>query len=219
VLQGLAVIPFGRKFMSAQFEQSKSFLMMEDCLLAEQDAEIKHEYIDGELFAMAGASDNHNKISTNLLFVLMTYIRANQLPCFAYINDMKVKITHRKAFYPDVMVVCQKDNENAYYKTQPTLIIEVLSKSTRQRDKMLKRLSYQAIPTLEEYVLIEQDFCEIAVFRRKEGWQSSFYYQGENITFDSIGLTVAVADVYYQVNNEDMQQFLANPHVKIEQEK
>jgi Uma2 family endonuclease len=83
---------------------------------------------------------------------------------------------------------------------------------------MLKRLSYQAIPTLEEYVLIEQDFCEIAVFRRKEGWQSSFYYQGENITFDSIGLTVAVADVYYQVNNEDMQQFLANPHVKIEQE-
>jgi len=204
--------------MSAQFEQQKPLLTMEDYLQAEQEAEIKHEYVDGELFAMAGASDNHNKISTNLLVALMNYIRANQLPCFAYINDMKVKITHRKAFYPDVMVVCQKDNENAYYKTQPTLIIEVPSKSTRQRDKMLKRLAYQAILTLEEYVLVEQDFCEIEVFRRKDGWQSSFYYLGENITFDSLGLTVAVADVYYQVSNAEMQQFLAHPHVKIEQE-
>jgi Uma2 family endonuclease len=204
--------------MSAQFEQQKPFLTMEAYLAAEQDCEIKHEYIDGELFAMAGASDNHNKIATNLLFSLMNYIRANQLPCFAYINDMKVKITQRKAFYPDVMVVCQKDNENDYYKTQPTLIIEVLSKSTRQRDKMLKRLSYQVIPALEEYVLVEQDFCEIEVFRKKDGWQSRCYYLGENITFDAIDLTVAVADVYYQVNNADMQQFLAYPHVKIEQE-
>ena len=94
----------------------------------------------------------------------------------------------------------------------------MLSKSTRERDTRLKRLCYQNIPSLEEYAIIEQDFCEIEVFRRKDSWQSSFYYLGENITFDSIGLSVAVADVYYQVNNEDMQQFLANPHVKIEQE-
>jgi Uma2 family endonuclease len=83
---------------------------------------------------------------------------------------------------------------------------------------MLKRLSYQVIPALEEYVLVEQDFCEIEVFRKKDGWQSRCYYLGENITFDAIDLTVAVADVYYQVNNADMQQFLAYPHVKIEQE-
>jgi Uma2 family endonuclease len=204
--------------MSAQFEQHKPLLTMEDYLQAEQEAEIKHEYVDGELFAMAGASDFHNLISVNLTALLFNYFRANQLPCRTYAADMKVKITHRKAFYPDVMVVCNKDDENAYYKTQPTLIIEVLSKSTRQRDKMLKRLSYQNIPTLEEYVLIEQNFCEIEVFRRKDGWQSSFYYLGENMTFESIGLTVEVADLYYQVNNEDMRRFLANPHVKIEQE-
>lgn len=204
--------------MSAQFEQQKPFLTMEAYLSAEHDSEIKHEYVDGELFAMAGASDNHNLISVTLTALLFNYFRANQLPCRTYAGDMKVKITHRKVFYPDVMVVCQKDNEDAYYKTQPILIIEVLSKSTRQRDKMLKRLAYQAISSLEEYVLVEQDFCEIEICRKKEGWKSNCFYLGENITFDSLGLTVAVADVYYQVNNEDVQQFLAHPHVKIEQE-
>lgn len=196
--------------MSAQFEPSSSVLTMEEYLLAEQDCEIKHEYVDGELFAMAGASDFHNLISVNLTALLFNYFRENQLPCRTYAGDMKVKITDKRAFYPDVMVVCKDDNENAYYKTSPKLIIEVLSKSTRQRDKMLKRLCYQNIPSMEEYVLIEQDFCEVEIFRKKDGWQSRYYYLGEQIYFDSLGLTVTVADLYYQVENQDMQAFWEN---------
>ncbi len=196
--------------MSAQFEQQKPFLTMEAYLSAEHDSEIKHEYVDGELFAMAGASDAHNRISMNAAALIFNHIREKQLQCITYANDMKVKITDKKAFYPDVMVVCHQDNENAYYKTAPKLIIEVLSKSTRQRDKMLKRLSYQNIPSMEEYAVIEQERCEVEVFRKKDGWQSSFYYLGDPIYFDSIGLITTVADLYYQVENQDILEFLEN---------
>jgi Uma2 family endonuclease len=120
---------------------------------------------------------------------------------------MKVKVAN-DFFYPDVMVVCQQDNDFDYYKQSPVIIVEVLSKSTRKFDKTAKRLKYQSIPTLEEYVLIEQTIGEIEVFRRKEYWQSSYYYLGDAITFESLAITVLVEDIYYQVNNEDVLAFL-----------
>jgi Uma2 family endonuclease len=157
---------------------------------------------------MAGASDIHNTIAMNVSNALFNYIKANQLPCKPYMSDMKLK-TARRVFYPDIMVVCNnQDNEDNYYKTSPKLIIEVLSKSTRKTDKTLKRLCYQNIPSLEEYAIIEQDICEIEIFRKKDNWQSTYYYLGDDIVFDSLQLTVAVVDLYYQVNNEDMRYYL-----------
>jgi Uma2 family endonuclease len=120
---------------------------------------------------------------------------------------MKVKVEHG-FFYPDVMVVCQQDNENEYFKNTPIIIVEVLSKSTRHFDQTNKRLRYQKIPSLEEYVLIEQDKGEIQVFSKKDHWQSFYYYLGDEITFSSLGVTVRVEDIYYQVNNEDVLDFL-----------
>ena len=120
---------------------------------------------------------------------------------------MKVKVGH-DFYYPDVMVVCQQDNANDYYKTAPVIIVEVLSKSTRRFDQTNKRLRCQQIPSLEEYVLIEQDKGEIEVFRRQNHWQSAYYYLGDEITFTSLGVTVRVEDIYYQVNNEDVLEFL-----------
>jgi Uma2 family endonuclease len=120
---------------------------------------------------------------------------------------MKVKVG-ANFFYPDVMVVCQEDNDNEYYKIAPVIIIEVLSKSTRRFDQTDKRLRCQRIPTLEEYVLIEQDRGEIQVFSKKDQWQSFYYYLGDDIAFCSLGVTVRVEDIYYQVNNEDVLDFL-----------
>jgi Uma2 family endonuclease len=88
------------------------------------------------------------------------------------------------------------------------IVVEVLSKSTRKFDQTVKRQRYQALPSLEEYVLIEQDKGEIEVFRRQDGWQSSYYYLGDEIHFYSIDVTVAVEDIYYQVDNEDVAAFL-----------
>ena len=182
----------------------------DDYLQGELLAETKHEYIDGQVHAMAGASENHNLLSVNIATELKTRLKGT--PCRIFIADMKVKVG-ANFFYPDVMVVCQEDNDSEYYKTAPVIIIEVLSKSTRRFDQTDKRLRCQRIPSLEEYVLIEQDKGEIQVFSKKDQWQSFYYYLGDNITFSSLGVTVGVEDIYYQVNNEDVLDFLREKSV------
>ncbi len=182
----------------------------EDYLQGELLAETKHEYIGGQVHAMAGASENHNLLSVNIATELKTRLKGT--PCRIFIADMKVKVG-ANFFYPDVMVVCQEDNDNEYYKTAPVIIIEVLSKSTRRFDQTDKRLRCQRIPTLKEYVLIEQDKGEIQVFSKKDQWQSFYYYLGDDITFSSLGVTVRVEDIYYQVNNEDVLDFLREKSV------
>lgn len=180
-------------------------LSEENYLQDELLADIKHEYIDGQIFAMAGASENHNLLSLNMASELRNQLKGT--PCRTFMADMKVKVG-RDFFYPDVMVVCQKDHENEYYKTAPVIIVEILSKSTRHFDQTDKRFRYLQIPSLEEYVLIEQDKGEIQVFRKRDHWQSFYYYLGGEITFSSLGVTVQVEDIYYQVNNEDVLDFL-----------
>ena len=177
----------------------------EDYLQGELLAETKHELIDGEVYAMAGASENHNLLSLNMASELKNRLKGT--PCRTFVADMKVKVG-QDFFYPDVMVVCREDNDSEYYKNAPVIIVEVLSKSTRRSDQTDKRLRCQKIPSLEEYVLIEQDKGEIQVFRKKDQWQSFYYYLGDDITFSSLGVTVPVEDIYYQVNNEDVLEFL-----------
>ena len=168
-------------------------------------AETKREYIDGEVYAMAGASENHNLLSVNILTELKNRLKGTS--CRTFMADMKVKVGS-SFFYPDVMVVCQEDNDSEYYKKAPVIIVEVLSKSTRRFDQTDKRLRCQKIPTLEEYVLIEQDKGEIQVFSKKDQQQSFYYYLGDEITFSSLDVTVRVEDIYYQVNDDDVLDFL-----------
>ena len=84
----------------------------------------------------------------------------------------------------------------------------MLSKSTCQKDRTTKRFAYLNIPTLQEYVLIEQDFVDIEVIRRKDDWSSKHYFLGDQVTFDSIKLTLSVEDIYQRVNNDDITNFL-----------
>lgn len=178
-------------------------------LISEQDylegellSDIRHEYIDGEIYAMVGAHKYHNLITGEMFRILANHLLGK--PCQTYASDMKVKID-QKYFYPDVMVDCSNE-ETDYFVEKPSIIVEVLSKSTRQRDKTDKRLAYFQIPTLKEYVMIEQDFVEIEFWSRDQDnrWQQSVYYLGDDITFHSIDLTASVEDIYRQVKNEDM---------------
>jgi Uma2 family endonuclease len=189
--------------MNLSYANSK--ISEEEYLQGELVAEFKHEFIDGEVFAMAGASEAHNLLAGNIFAELKNQLKGT--PCRTFIADMKVKVAN-DFFYPDVMVVCQEDDAFDYCKQSPIIIVEVLSPSTRKFDKTAKRLKYQNIPTLEEYVLIDQTIAEIDVFRKKEHWQSSYYYLGDEITFESLGVTVLVEDIYYQVNNDDVLAFL-----------
>ncbi len=174
-------------------------------LQGEQLAETKHELVDGQVYAMAGGSENHNLLSGNIFNELKNQLKGTS--CRTFMADMKVK-AGEDFYYPDVLVVCQKDDESDYYKTAPVIIVEVLSRSTRRFDQTIKRLRCQQIPSLEEYVLIEQDRGEIEVFSKREHWQASYYYLGDEISFYSLDVTVKVEDIYYQVNNEDVLAFL-----------
>ena len=178
-------------------------LMSEQAYLdGELLSDIRHEYIEGEVYAMVGAHKYHNQIVMTVSNVFYNHLLGK--PCQPYASDMKVKID-RKYFYPDVMVDCSQVDAD-YYIEQPSIIVEVLSKSTRQHDKTVKRLAYFQIASLKEYVLIEQDFVEIEFWSRDENnyWQQSVYYLGDDIHFQSIDLTVSVEDIYRQVKNADM---------------
>ena len=178
-------------------------LMSEQAYLdGELLSDIRHEYIEGEVYAMVGAHKYHNQIVMTVSNVFYNHLLGK--PCQPYASDMKVKID-RKYFYPDVMVDCSQVDAD-YYIEQPSIIVEVLSKSTRQHDKTVKRLAYFQIASLKEYVLIEQDFVEIEFWSRDENnyWQQSVYYLGDDIHFQSIDLTVSVEDIYRQVKNADI---------------
>ena len=176
-------------------------ISVEAYLQGELLAETKHELIDGDVYVMAGASENHNLLSLNMASELKTRLKGT--PCRTFMADMKVRVG-QDFFYPDVMVVCGEDNDSEYYKNAPVIIVEVLSKSTRRFDQTDKRLRCQKIPSLEEYVLIEQDKGEIQVFRKKDQWRSFYYYLGDDIMFTALGVTVSVEDIYYQVSNVEV---------------
>ncbi len=184
-----------------------------DYLAGEQFSDSKHEYMDGEVYAMSGASANHNRIAGNLYRKLGNHLEGK--PCQPYTADMKVKVDN-KFFYPDVLVDCANLAGNSYFTQTPTLIVEVLSKSTRQTDEKLKRALYTQIPTLQEYVLIEQDFVDVEIIRRRTGWQSEHYFLGEEMTFEAAGLTMSVEDIYYRVDNSDVAEWLEKKATELE---
>lgn len=176
----------------------------EDYLKGELEAEVKHEYIDGQIYAMVGASANHNSLSSTISREFGNHLKGK--PCDAFQSDFKVKVG-TKYFYPDVVVRCDKDDD--YYTQKPVIIVEVLSDSTRRRDEITKLRAYQTIPSLMEYVLVSQDVVRVEVFSRiGEFWGSKIYALGDSIHFESIGLTLSVEEIYESVDNEDMKKYL-----------
>lgn len=183
----------------------KHQINQENYLQGELLSDIKHELIDGEVYAMTGASKNHDRIAGNIHTQLNLFLQKS--PCEPFTGDVKVKVG-RNFFYPDVMVVCGDQTDNEYYSESPILLVEVLSKSTRRTDETIKRLAYQSIPSLQEYLLIEQDFVDVEVCRRGNGWLPDHYFLGDKFALDSIGISLSVEDIYRRVQNEDVLTYL-----------
>ena len=175
-------------------------------LTTELNSEIKHEYVNGYVYPMSGASKNHRILSGNIFSLLHTYLKDK--PCEPS-WDARVSIASNY-FYPDVVVDCDDESpSDSLYAKNPKIIVEVLSRSTRHMDKGTKLLSYINIPSLEEYVLVEQEFASIEALRRTDGWVSRHYTLGDTIHFESIDLNLSVEEIYQRVDNEDMTEFLA----------
>ncbi|MEY3281801.1 MAG: hypothetical protein RL674_1786 [Pseudomonadota bacterium] len=176
-----------------------------DYLDGEKISDVKHEYINGEVYAMAGASRSHNILTGNVWSAFMAHLDGTR--CISFSSDMKVNIDNQ-FFYPDVLVTCDDDLGDDYYTKAPIILVEVLSKSTRKMDKSFKLAAYKTIPSLLEYVLIEQEFAEIEICRRYSHWSSTHYFLGDDVHFESIDLTLSVEAIYRRVQNQDVIDYL-----------
>ena len=181
---------------------SRVFLLSpEDYLEWEERSEVRHEYIDGEVFAMAGSSDDHAAIVSNACVVLIPFVR--KCGCRLFPQDVKARPKGlSRYYYPDLMVTCdERDRADKYVKRHYKLIVEVLSDSTEAFDRGWKFADYRRSESLEEYVLIAQDRMSVDVFRLNDSgrWELEDYGAGDVVELVSVGARFTIEELYLDV--------------------
>lgn len=173
-------------------------------LEGERVSPVKYEFVDGRTFAMAGASKRHGTIALNVGSALRNHLRGG--PCRGFVADIKVRVARARAYYyPDVVASCAPEDLAAdapsEFLTAPNLVIEVLSPATESVDRREKWLNYRSVPSLQEYVLIDQARCWIEVYRRAgDTWLQIVHSElSGNLELASVGLTMALTAVYEDV--------------------
>ena len=172
-----------------------------DEYLAFEDAtETRHELINGVIFAMTGGTDRHNLICTNLTLVIAGPLKGK---CQTFQGQMKLRVAHQTdsdGYYPDLMVSCSPTDREPLYRSEPVLLIEVLSPSTERVDRGEKLINYLNLPSLQEYVLVAQDVPQIEVMRRHAAWQPEFLFLADSLALESVGLRISVSEIYDTIN-------------------
>ena len=172
-------------------------------LAAERGAASRSEYVNGRVYALAGASRVHNLIVGNTFAELRAQLRGR--PCEVYVSDMRVKVEHTGMYtYPDVVGVCGEpafEDEHLDTLLNPAVIIEVLSPSTERYDRGEKFVHYRRLASLQEYVLIAQDIRRIDHYRRDgDSWVLTEVSEPDAaLVLESLGATLALADIYDRV--------------------
>lgn len=154
-------------------------LSLEDYLRLEERATARHEFVAGQIHALAGTSRRHNRIALNLAGRLTAAARGT--PCRVYMSDVKLKVADDVVYYPDVMVACGPPGEHPLLETAPCLVVEVLSPGTEQIDRREKLLAYKAIPGLRTYLIVHQDRPRVErAWRDEEGnwWDADVADEG-----------------------------------------
>ena len=178
----------------------KPYLVVEDYLAGENDGEIRHEYIDGEVYAMAGSSDRHNQICGNVFVKLFPKFSGSKY-CQVFMTDMKLQADEATFYYPDVFVAC--DKPDPYFRREPILITEVLSPSTETIDRREKLKVYRQIPTLQEYVIIAQDKIHVEFHQKQTDgfWQKQIFTELEDaLNLKSVDLQLNLKEIFQGVD-------------------
>jgi Uma2 family endonuclease len=179
----------------------KTKLTVEEYLQWEKASSQKHEFYRGEVFAMSGASARHNVISKNLTRDLATALKGH--PCQPYGSDFRVHIPENTLFtYPDISIVCgdivsSEEDEDSFL--HPTIVIEILSPSTKSYDRGEKFKLYRDIPTLKEYILVDSESINIEAWRinEKNKWELHEYNSlDQQLQLPTLSLTLSLADIY-----------------------
>jgi Uma2 family endonuclease len=168
-----------------------------DYLDGERVSDIRHEYVDGVVYAMVGVSKTHNRLTKRLSRLVDDHIEG--MPCEAFMTDVKVRIKTletERFHYPDLHVECEPFTADAYYSARPVLVIEVLSKRTERKDRSDKFYAYRKLASLQEYVLVAQDGPRVEVYRRNRDLELEVYGPGDRFRLDSIAAELAVDAAY-----------------------
>jgi Uma2 family endonuclease len=176
-------------------------LTIQEYLALERESETRHEYLDGEMFAMAGASRRHNRIVLNVGSRLDSELK--ERGCEVFVSEMRVRTPSTRFFtYPDVVVACDElkfDDAELDTLLNPVLIVEVLSRSTQDYDRGTKFAQYRSIPTLAEYVLVAQDWVHVEHHLRQasDGWlMTELDDPVQTLELPSIGCRLPLRDIY-----------------------
>jgi Uma2 family endonuclease len=165
----------------------------------EEQQEVKHEYFDGEVYAMSGGTVNHGRIGGRI-FSLIDERLSESERCIALNSDVKIKIqASEKYVYPDASATCdERDRQTTQFISYPSLIVEVLSPSTEAYDRGKKFKLYQRSTSLVEYVLVSAEEVEIEVFRKndRDKWEVTNYIAGDIVELESIALTFPIDRIY-----------------------
>lgn len=178
----------------------QALLSEAEYLALEEQSQVRHEYVNGQVYAMAGGSQRHNRIALNVASGLLSALRGK--PCQVFISDVKLKVSHDNAYYyPDVMVACGAAERVAGDEkslNDPVLVVEVLSPGTESTDRREKLAAYRRLPTLLEYVLVNQDSQQAEIYRRVGdiGWVYLGFEAGETVELKSVGLNTPIAAWY-----------------------
>lgn len=171
-------------------------LTIDEYLELEESSRIRHEYVGGTVYALAGGSDRHNRIAGNIYVTLWSAVQES--PCRLYMADMKLQVG-QVFYYPDVMVCCEEpETENPVYRTDPCLLIEVLSPGTASKDRREKLIVYGGIPTLRAYLLVDQDAQHVERYVRAEdsAWQRTDHISGGSVPIPCPEMRLSLDDIY-----------------------
>ena len=179
-------------------EEEPLFMTWEEYLSFEEQSPYRHEYVNGTVYAMSGASLAHNRIAQQLVVALQTHLRGG--PCEPFFLEAKLEIRAGRdqiMYYPDAMVSCRLEDRTDQVVRNPKLVVEILSKSTQHIDRREKAMTYQRVEAIEEYVLIAQNQPRVIVHRRAEGWRPMVYTSMEaRVELRSIGLQMPLGQIY-----------------------
>lgn len=170
-----------------------------DYLDQEQSAKERHEYVDGQVFAMAAASKAHNEIALNLALALRYLSKGSS--CRVFMSDMNTRISQRNSYYyPDVLLTCEPNQENSeYFVDRPCLVIEVVSKSTEWKDYHEKLLAYQSLASVKNYWVVAQERYEVTCFYRDQQgqwWVKTYTSLEQFITVDCLQAQISLTEIY-----------------------
>ncbi len=167
-------------------------ITVDEYLEAEMDTETRHEYVYGEVFALAGGSVTHNVICANVVHLLVGIAKE----CRAYGSDMKLRIEEQLFYYPDAMLVCEAPADD-YFETSPCVVIEVLSSSTTRKDRLEKRFSYTSLNSWQLYLLIDSRKREVTgYYRQVAGWEERTFSAGDIVPVPCVDAELSFDELY-----------------------